>query len=79
MVTYKQVQVRRPAQYGCREELTWVPLPLAKIGNILRIKEGDIWVKGWEVVWCSEMELTVEQMGWLSNDSHEAHQRIKEG
>lgn len=49
--TYTQCRLRREAESGHMETVSWIPSKFGKIGQIVDLKEDDgNWSRGWEIV-----------------------------
>lgn len=65
---YNQCRVRK----GNSIMITWLPTALAKVGNIVNLKEADAWVNGWKILSVggaiSEEKLKEQEKRYRSGD-----------
>ena len=46
----KPLAVKTPGEPHAQVDVAWIPSEFAKKKKILKVKKGDVWVDGWEVV-----------------------------
>lgn len=51
---YRQCRLRQQRPGGHTEQVSYIPEKFAQVGNILKLKEGDVWEDGWKVISASE-------------------------
>lgn len=48
---YRQCELARPSELGRELMTSWIPEKIAKVGNVVRLKDEDgEWTEGWEVL-----------------------------
>ena len=52
-VKYKQCTLKK----GNTQKVSWIPSKYAKLNKILKLKRGDVWTDGWEVISVSTNEV----------------------
>jgi len=65
---FRQCHLERPITGGKLHQTTWLPEQFARLGQMLRLREKDVWMDGWQVTQVSDVRFAES----LLPDAHEA-------